>query len=69
MEDPPAERYVKASVTTGMPRWVKLSALVAAGVVVVVLVMLVLGGGEGHGPGRHTGGGGHSLPSMVSAPA
>ena len=67
MEDP------KPEAAGGMPRWVKVSGLVAAGLVVAVVLMLALGGGE-HGPGRHmggTGGGGHS-PSMhatTSVPA
>ena len=38
--------------TAGLPRWVKVFLLVAAGVVVLgVVVMLLVGGG--HGPGRH----------------
>lgn len=38
----------------GMPRWVKVSAIVAAVLVVLVVVMLLVGGGPGgHGPGRH----------------
>jgi hypothetical protein len=44
--------------TTGTPRWVKVSAIVALVVVLLVVGMLVFGGGPGgHGPGRHTGGG------------
>jgi hypothetical protein len=40
--------------TTGMPRWVKVSAIVALILVVLVVVMLLVGGGPGdHGPGRH----------------
>jgi hypothetical protein len=40
--------------TTGMPRWVKVSAIVALILVVLVVVMLLLGGGPGdHGPRRH----------------
>ena len=38
--------------TPGVPRWVKVFLLVAAGIVVMgVAVMLLVGGG--HGPGRH----------------
>jgi uncharacterized cupredoxin-like copper-binding protein len=45
---------------SGTPRWVKVFAIV--GVIFVVLVVLMLTGvlGEGHGPGRHMGGGGGS---------
>lgn len=40
--------------TTGMPRWVKVSAIVAAVLVVLVVVMLLAGGGPGdHAPRRH----------------
>lgn len=40
--------------TTGMPRWVKVSAIVAVVLVVLVVVMLLVGGGPGnHGPNRH----------------
>ena len=39
----------------GMPRWAKVTALVAAALVALLVVMVVVGGGD-HGPGRHTGG-------------
>ena len=35
----------------GMPRWVKISLIVAAVVAVLVVVMLLVGGD--HNPGRH----------------
>jgi hypothetical protein len=39
---------------TGMPRWVKVSMIVALVLVVLVVVMLLVGGGPGdHGPRRH----------------
>lgn len=41
--------------TTGAPRWVKASAIVALAIVLMVGLMLLLGGGK-HGPGRHTSG-------------
>ena len=48
--DSPPERPPAA----GMPRWVKVSAIVAAVVVVLVVVLLLFGGGPGaHGPNRH----------------
>lgn len=43
----------------GMPRWVKVSALVTLAVVVALLVIFLLAGGE-HGPGLHTGAVDHS---------
>jgi hypothetical protein len=40
--------------TTGTPRWVKVSAIIALVLVVLVVVMLLVGGGPGgHGPSRH----------------
>jgi hypothetical protein len=40
--------------TTGMPRWVKVSAIIALVLVVLVVVMLLVGSGPGdHGPRRH----------------
>ena len=41
----------------GLPRWVKLSAIVVVILVVAVVAILLIAGGE-HGPGRH--GGGHA---------
>jgi hypothetical protein len=40
----------------GVPRWVKVSGVIALVVVVIVVIMLVTGRG-GHGPSRHTPGG------------
>ena len=37
--------------TTGTPRWLRVSAIIALVLVVLVVVMLVVVGG--HGPGRH----------------
>jgi hypothetical protein len=53
--------------STGTPRWVKVSAVVALIVVVLFVVLLIAGG---HNPGRHTGagGGGASLVSLPSSP-
>ena len=60
-----------------MPRWVKISALVAAVLALLVVVVVALGGGN-HGPGRHLGGDdagapaaapeGHSPPEGGHAP-
>jgi hypothetical protein len=40
----------------GMPRWVKVSGLVAAVLVLVFVVAQLTGAGGEHGPGRHSGG-------------
>lgn len=44
--------------TAGMPRWVRISAIVVLVLAVLVVVVLFVGGGPGggpggHGPGRH----------------
>jgi hypothetical protein len=52
---PPHER-------SGMPRWVKVFAVV--GIVVAALVIIMLFGG--HGPGRHTDGTTHTLGSTAA---
>jgi hypothetical protein len=40
--------------TTGTPRWVKVSGIVALVLVLLVLVVMLFVGGN-HGPGRHGG--------------
>ncbi len=45
-----------AREANGAPRWVKVSAIIAVVGVALFLVVLVIG--SGHGPGRHTPGGG-----------
>lgn len=35
----------------GMPRWVKVSAIVVVAVMVLMVVLMLVGGD--HGPGRH----------------
>ena len=37
---------------TGPPRWVKVSAIVAGGLILVVIAVMLLTGGQ-HGPARH----------------
>lgn len=37
--------------TSGMPRWVKVSAIVVAALLVLMVVLMLVGGD--HGPGRH----------------
>lgn len=45
----------------GAPRWLKLSGIIVAALVVVIVILAVTGvlGGQ-HGPGRHLPGGGRS---------
>jgi hypothetical protein len=40
----------------GLPRWVKVSAIVLAIVVLATIAALLIGGGGEHGPGRHQSG-------------
>ena len=50
------------------PRWVKVLAIVAVGVIVLVAVLLLVGG---HGPGQHMqadGGTGHAQPAGGHGP-
>jgi hypothetical protein len=37
----------------GTPRWVKVFAIIAIGLVLLVVILLVIGGPGRHGPGRH----------------
>jgi hypothetical protein len=46
----------------GLPRWAKISGIVAAVVTVLLVAAMLLGGGQ-HGPARHLGG----LPVTVPA--
>lgn len=49
----------------GMPRWVKVSGIIAIALVLLVVIVMLVSGGE-HGPGRHLPGsdtpGGHTPP-------
>ena len=36
----------------GMPRWVKVAAILAAAILLAIVVLMLLSGGR-HGPGRH----------------
>ena len=51
--------------TTGIPRWVRLSVIIAAVLVLLVVIVMVAGGGGEHGPGRHapSGDAGGQVPS------
>lgn len=48
----------------GMPRWVKISAVVAGVLILLFLVLRLSGMGGEHGPGRHF----SSHPAAVGAP-
>ena len=51
--------------TTGAPRWVKVSGIIAAVLVLLIVIVMLASGGR-HGPGRHLRsgeGGGHRPPS------
>ena len=64
MASPPAP-HADVDAVPGMPRWVKVIAVVAA-LVVVVLFIATLSGAD-HGPGRHAPGGhGVSITAPVS---
>lgn len=54
MAEPPRQPY------TGMPRWVKVSGLIAIILALTVVIVLLVSGGE-HGPRRHLPGG-HTPP-------
>jgi hypothetical protein len=53
--------------SAGMPRWVKVT-LIVAGILVVLVLVVLLSGGE-HGPGRHMGSGLVGVPSSSSSAA
>ncbi|MFP8958981.1 hypothetical protein ACLIYP_00110 [Streptomyces nanhaiensis] len=55
----------------GIPRWVKVSGIVAAVLVALVVLVMLLSGGE-HGPGRHLPSGAtqsHAAPSVLDGRA
>lgn len=67
MADPPTHPDTDPHdfVPTGAPRWVKVSGIIAAVLVLLVLIVMLASGGR-HGPGRHLrsgDGGGHRPPS------
>jgi hypothetical protein len=53
----------RTDANEGMPRWVKVSGIVAALIVVLLVAVMLLSGGE-HGPGRHFGGLSATAPAM-----
>ncbi len=40
------------SAHPGLPRWVKVSGIIAIALILLVIVIMLVSGGE-HGPGRH----------------
>jgi uncharacterized cupredoxin-like copper-binding protein len=65
MADPPPSPDTGAGPHRGegMPRWVKVFAIIGIVLALLAVVVLVTGGGGGHGPGRHLGAGGDTAPS------
>jgi hypothetical protein len=57
------------SDTGGIPRWVKVSGIIAVLVALLVVVVLLSGGGSGHGPQRHGGAGGDAPLSSLTESA
>ena len=55
--------------TTGAPRWVKVSGIIAAVLVLLIVIVMLASGGR-HGPGRHlrSGEGGGQRPPSGSHP-
>jgi hypothetical protein len=64
MTHSPGDADASSGSPPGIPRWVKLSALVVAVLVVVGIAIMLLAGGD-HGPGRHAGDG--ALPAVHAA--
>lgn len=55
--------------TTGTPRWVKVSGIIALALVLLFVTLMLTGRGGGHGPGRHTSSvhpGGDTPPSGIT---
>jgi hypothetical protein len=52
MTEPSLDAHDVRAVPPGIPRWLKVSALVVAALIVLVIAVMLLAGGN-HGPGRH----------------
>lgn len=52
MTDPHDRPAADPASSAGLPRWVKLFAIIAAVLIVVFIILQVATGGK-HGPGRH----------------
>ncbi|WP_433786842.1 hypothetical protein ACQPX6_08430 [Actinomycetospora sp. CA-101289] len=59
MDEAPRDRLEPADPqeieSSGLPRWVKISLVIAVALVLVAIAVMALSGSE-HGPGRHLGG-------------
>lgn len=70
MVDPPrepsADGGTESEAPPGVPRWLKVSALIAGVVLLAVIAVMLISGGD-HGPGRHVPEG--SMPAGVEGPA
>ena len=62
--DSPTTDLSDADRHPGMPRWVKVFAIIAAIVILLVVIVAVAGGGN-HGPRRH--GAGTMIESAVAS--
>jgi hypothetical protein len=58
----PGSQFEQGPSPAGMPRWVKISLIVAAVLVVLLVAGMLIGGGQ-HGPGRHL----NSTTGLVAA--
>jgi hypothetical protein len=63
-DDDSGMRYDDES-TTGVPRWVKVVGIVVAVLALLVAVVALTGVGGGHGPRRHGGDTGNTVPVGV----
>ena len=52
MTEPSLDADDVRAVPPGIPRWVKVSGIVVAVLIVLVIAVMLLAGGN-HGPGRH----------------
>jgi hypothetical protein len=64
---PEREESADRGPTTGPPRWVKVSGIIALALVLVVLIVLLTG--DNHGPDRHQSSRSHGDPQASVATA
>ncbi len=51
----------------GIPRWLKVSGIIAVALVLIVAIIMLTGIGGEHGPGRHISSGGPGSPTPLSS--